>query len=116
MGIYGFRAGSYNLLASGSTPPFGPTLTIGQPVNGSLNQGQWVYYQVTGATLIELYNLTADLDLYVKAGSQPTFTSYDCRPHMGGATSEICSGLDPRRAYYVGVHTFRAGSYTIEAF
>jgi len=33
---------------------------------------------------------TGDADLYVKFGSQPTTTSYDCRPYLGG-NAETCN-------------------------
>ncbi len=37
---------------------------------------------------------TGDADLYVKAGSAPTLTSYDCRPYVNG-NSETCTFSNP---------------------
>ena len=37
---------------------------------------------------------TGDADLYVKAGSAPTLTSYDCRPYING-NSETCTFTNP---------------------
>jgi serine protease len=41
-----------------------------------------------------IYGGTGDADLYVKYGSLPTTSSYDCRPYLGGNT-EKCSFTSP---------------------
>jgi hypothetical protein len=44
---------------------------------------------------------TGDMDLYVKFGSAPTDSSYDCRPYAGG-NSETCNFASPSAGtYYV---------------
>ena len=48
---------------------------------------------------------TGDADLYVKAGSAPTLTSYDCRPYVTG-NSETCSGLSAGVTYYVKINAY----------
>ncbi|TQV73638.1 hypothetical protein FLL45_12245 [Aliikangiella marina] len=44
-----------------------------------------------------------DADLYVKAGSEPTLTSFDCRPYKNG-NQESCSFNEPETTrYYVAI-------------
>jgi leucyl aminopeptidase len=61
---------------------------------------------------------TGDADLYVKFGSAPTDSSYDCRPYVGG-NSEACTGTLAGGKYYVRIKAYSAfsgvslvGSYT----
>ena len=53
---------------------------------------------------------TGDADLYTKAGSAPTTSSYDCRPYKSG-NSESCTVAAPVAGkYYVKVHAYAAYS------
>ncbi|MFY0526443.1 M20/M25/M40 family metallo-hydrolase [Archangium gephyra] len=52
---------------------------------------------------------TGDADLYVKLGSAPTTSSYNCRPYLGGST-ESCTISNP------GAGTWYACSYGYSAF
>jgi hypothetical protein len=62
---------------------------------------------------------TGDSDLYVKFGTPPTDSAYDCRPYTGG-TSETCSFATPQTGtYHVRLKAYAAysgvsitGSYT----
>ena len=61
---------------------------------------------------------SGDADLYVKYGSAPTTSSYDCRPYASG-NSESCSGEQSGGTYYVMVRAYSSfanvsltGSYT----
>lgn len=62
---------------------------------------------------------TGDADLYVKAGSAPTDTSYDCRPYKSG-NAETCTIASPTAGtYYVRLKAYSTfagvsltGSYT----
>lgn len=99
-----------------------PTVLMsGYGQSGSVAQGAWRYYQITTSALntdikFELTNLSNDVDLYVKKGSLPTNTSYDCRPYSGGLNSETCmlpnSGAN---TWYIGVYGYSSGSFTIKA-
>lgn len=82
-------------------PPGGSTLTKGVPVTGlSASTGNSVNYTMTvpaGSSNL-VFNLsggTGDADMYVKFGSAPTDTSYDCRPYRNGNT-ESCSFASPQ--------------------
>jgi xanthomonalisin len=49
---------------------------------------------------------TGDADLYLKAGSAPTTSSYDCRPYVTGNT-ESCSVASPQAGtYYVMLNAY----------
>ncbi len=51
---------------------------------------------------------TGDMDLYVKAGSAPTDTVYDCRPYKSG-NAESCSFATPTAGtYYVRLKAYSA--------
>ncbi|TQV87751.1 pre-peptidase C-terminal domain-containing protein [Aliikangiella coralliicola] len=87
--------GSYD----GDTPPPPPPgdseLTNGQSVNVSGAQGSNTYYTLqvpSGATNLKFVTSggTGDLDLFVKFGSKPTASSYDCRPYQNG-NNETCT-------------------------
>ncbi len=53
---------------------------------------------------------TGDADLYVKFGSAPTLSSYDCRPYVSGNT-ESCTVASPQAGtYYVMLNGYQAFS------
>jgi pseudolysin/vibriolysin len=53
---------------------------------------------------------TGDADLYVRAGSAPTTTSYSCRPYLSG-NSETCTFTpSANTTYYVAVRAYAAYS------
>ncbi|MDR2870946.1 MAG: proprotein convertase P-domain-containing protein [Xanthomonadaceae bacterium] len=43
---------------------------------------------------------TGDADLYVRFGSQPTTSAYDCRPYLGGTSAETCTFASPQAGTY----------------
>jgi serine protease len=124
--------GSPNLLlqvVSGSTPPPPPppsdnVLKNNVPVTGlNLTTGNDVIYQLevpANATDIT-FNLSGgsgDADMYVRFGSAPTDSSYDCRPYING-NNETCTGSSTGGVYYVRVKAYNSfsgvtlkGSYT----
>ena len=116
IGVRGWRsAASYSLIATVSEPDSGnPELSLDVPVMGSLAEGEWAYYQVTGADLISLTGLTADLDLYIGDGQNPTTSSFQCRPYFGGTMNEFCT-VSSDATTFIGVNGFAAGSFTLEA-
>jgi hypothetical protein len=53
---------------------------------------------------------TGDADLYVKAGSAPTTSSYDCRPYTS-STAETCTFTpSANTTYYINVRAYAAYS------
>jgi endonuclease I len=87
------------------TNVFAITLTKGVPVTGlSAATGNLVSYEIivpSGATnlVISSSSGSGDADLYVKAGSAPTTSSYNCRPYLAG-NNESCSFATPQTTTY----------------
>jgi PKD repeat protein len=85
------------------------------------HQQNWTMPVPAGATslVFAISGGTGDADLYVKFGSAPTTSSYDCRPYVSG-NSESCPITTAQAGtYYVMVNTYAAysgvtlkGSYT----
>ncbi len=96
-------------------------LNSGAVASSYLNRGNFKHYRIyTGnndRVIVQLSSLTADLDLYVKKGSKPTFNSYNCRPYKSGTSAESCViNNAPRNSYvYVGVHAYQSGRYGVRA-
>ncbi len=86
-------------------------LQNGVPVTGlSATQGNDVVYTMdvpAGATNIQfqISGGSGDADMYVKFGSAPTDSSYDCRPYRWG-NNETCSGSQSGGTYYVRVKAY----------
>lgn len=81
----------------------------------------WKYFTITlpaGASglSIKMAGGSGDADLYVKKGSRPTTSSYDCRPYTGG-NNETCT-ISPSGAgtYYIGISAYSSySSVTLKA-
>lgn len=119
-------------LSSGSTcdttppppPPGDNVLTNGVAETGlAESQGDDVVYTMevpAGATNVSftMSGGTGDADLYVRFGSAPTDSTYDCRPYLNG-NNETCAGSQSGGTYYVRVKAYTTfsgvsltGSYT----
>jgi len=85
--------------------PGGNELANGTPVTGiSGGSGSTQYWTITvpaGATNLNIATSggSGDLDLYVRRGSQPTTSTYDCRPYRSG-NAESCSFAAPQAGTY----------------
>ena len=76
------------------------------------HQQNWTMSVPSGATnlVFSMSGGTGDADLYVKFGSAPTTSSYDCRPYVSGNT-ETCTFATPQvGTYYVMVNAYAAYS------
>lgn len=95
----------------------GDTLQNGVPITGlSAARHQFTdVYTLTvpaGASSVSfsISGGSGDADLYVKRGSAPTTSSYDCRPYKSG-NSETCTFNSPTPGtYYVTVRAYQAFS------
>ena len=111
---------------NGTTPPpTGGTLTNGVAVNNlSAATGSALNYTMAvpaGATNLKFVTSggTGDMDMYVKFGSAPTDTVYDCRPYANG-NAETCNIATAQAGtYYVRLKAYTSfsglsltGSYT----
>ena len=95
-------------------------LTSGNPKSGFINQGDTQYYKIVATanqTLDVLLNqLSADADIYVKIGEEPTLTSYDCKSENSEQNNETCLLNIPQNSdVFIGVYGFRTAHYTVKA-
>jgi len=97
-------------------PPPDFVLTNGVPVTGlSGSTGQTRFFTLVvpaGATGLRfvLSGGTGDADMYVRFGSKPTTTTYDCRPYLNG-NNETCNIATAQAGtYYVMLRAFTAYS------
>ena len=85
------------------------------------HQQNWTMSVPAGATNLTftMSGGTGDADMYVKFGSAPTLTTYDCRPYVTGNNESCPITTAQAGTYYVMVNTYAAysgatlkGSYT----
>jgi PKD repeat protein len=121
------NGGATNTKTSSVTVSGGGTvLSNGVPVTGlaatsGTNTAVYTLAVPAGATnlVFATSGSNGDADLYVKFGSAPTTSSYDCRPYTG-SSSETCTFAAPQvGTYYVMVRAYASftglsltGSYT----
>lgn len=83
----------------------GNVLQNGVPATGlSASSGNWLHYTINvpaGASNLSIASSggSGDADLYVRFGSQPTTSAYDCRPYRSG-NAETCSFATPQAGTY----------------
>ncbi|GMU06583.1 PPC domain-containing protein [Corallococcus caeni] len=103
---------------TGGTNPNPPTgvLTLGQTVTGlSGAQGSMRYWSVTVPSgqkflTVRTSGGTGDADVYVKGGSQPDTSSYECKSNNGGNTESCATYVISPGTYYVMMHGYAAYS------
>ena len=118
--VNGFRAASYTLTATvnnGGGENI-PTLTSGEAVAGSVDEGIIKYYKISGQlaekVTATISGLSADADIYIKKSSKPTTSSFDCKSTHGGTNSDSCSlKLLSDTEVYIGVFGFRTADYNL---
>jgi secreted trypsin-like serine protease len=95
------------------TPP--PTTTLLSQSGLSGSTGTWRHFPITvpsGATSLTVNQAggSGDADLYVRAGSQPTLSAYNCRPYKAG-NAETCTFSSPTPGtWYVSVYGYSSYS------
>jgi serine protease len=107
------------------TDPNQSTLTNGVAKTGLSDtkdsEQNWTMAVPAGATNLT-FNMsggTGDADLYVRYGSAPTTTTYDCRPYVGGNTEACPIATAQAGTYHVMIRAYSTysgvslvGSYT----
>jgi len=82
---------------------------------GTLESKEWKHFgpYVVGAGSISV-NMTGtgDADLYLRSGTAPTGSNYDCRPYASGSTEE-CEAQGPG-SFFVGVHGYKSSTYELK--
>ncbi|MDO7642374.1 MAG: M4 family metallopeptidase [Reinekea forsetii] len=93
-------------------------LVNGVPVtqlSGASGTGLFFTFDVpeeASSVLFQLAEGTGDADLYVKYGSMPTLTDYDCRPYTSGNNENCAYDVAQAGTYYVLVQAYRSYSGT----
>jgi hypothetical protein len=98
-------------------------VSLNDSITGVTQQSTWKYYYFDLSSgdknlVIDLYNLSGDIDLYVRAGNKPELTTYDCRSWNNGTENEQCSISAPSAGrWWIGVNNYDTGtiSFTIKA-
>ena len=96
-----------SLLASWTEPSGGGGGSCGNTgsvtdVSGAANSETRYTFEVdacASSVTIEISGGTGDADLYVRFGSQPTTSTYDCRPYQSG-NNEVCTFDPPSTGTY----------------
>ncbi|WOC26739.1 S8 family serine peptidase [Pseudoalteromonas sp. N1230-9] len=102
-----------DLTASGGTGS--PQAGGGTVDNISANAGQWKHYTIDVPANMSSFTVTSsggtgDADLFVKFGSQPTTSSYDCRPYKSGS-AETCTFSNPQAGtWHLSLNAFQTFS------
>ncbi|MGA9521698.1 MAG: trypsin-like serine protease [Myxococcaceae bacterium] len=94
-------------------PPASGTLLSQSSLSGS--SGTWKHFPITvpaGATTltVNLSGGTGDADLYVREGSQPTTSAWDCRPYRSGNTETCTFDAPGAGTWYVSVRAYSSYS------
>ena len=98
----------------------GVTVTgINAPTGGTVNYTMEVPAGATNLNFV-MSGGTGDADMYVKFGSAPTDSSYDCRPYLSGNSESCPIATAQAGTYYVRLKAYSAfsgvsltGSYSI---
>ncbi|NQZ09246.1 MAG: pre-peptidase C-terminal domain-containing protein [Algicola sp.] len=92
-----------------------PTTTSGRIDNISVAKDTFTFMAVdvplsaTNLT-VSISGGTGDADLYVKHGSQPTTTDYDCRPYKSGNVETCSLWTQEAGLYHIGLRGYAAGA------
>ena len=93
----------------------GSVLSNGVPVTVSGATGSQTNFTIAvpsgqASLVVTISGGTGDADLYVKSGSAPTLTTYDCRPYVNG-NSETCTFSNPAATtWYIMLNGYAAYS------
>ena len=81
----------------------------------SVARRAWTYYTIDVPAGMATLDFTmsggsGDADMYIRRGSQPTSSTYDCRPYKSG-NNETCSFTSPTAdTWHVGIYGYSAAS------
>ncbi len=102
------------------TPPLGDAEPIDRQESIALvDYNQWSHFTETltpgyQSLTVSMSGGTGDADLYVRHGSQSTFTQYDCRPYKNGNDETCVIDLPASGTWYFDIYGYgRTGSADI---
>ncbi|MCH9648753.1 MAG: pre-peptidase C-terminal domain-containing protein [Deltaproteobacteria bacterium] len=102
--VHAYAAYSGASLVASFTPPVAGCSSSGSVSNisgatGSEARYTWEVPACASSVTVEISGGTGDADLYVRFGSQPTTSTYDCRPYETG-NNETCTFNTPGTGTY----------------
>lgn len=98
----------------GDDTPTGQTVLLDRTGLSGAKNG-WTHFEITvpagqSQLLVDSFGGAGDADLYVRRGSRPTTSSYDCRPYLG-SNNESCTFDNPQAGtYFVSIRGYAAYS------
>ena len=127
--ISSVQAGTYHVMVRAWSTFSGVTLTgsfdapggggnaggSGAVNNLSAPRGNWLRYTVDipsgmSTLTVQISGGSGDADLYLRFGSQPTTSSYNCRPYLIG-NNELCTINNPQAGtWHIGVRAYETFS------
>ncbi|WP_338870993.1 M57 family metalloprotease [Myxococcus stipitatus] len=116
--VRGYTAATFNLTINYTKPGTGGGTPTTDSKSGSVASGADAnlpaYSVVAGTTFKVVMTGSGDPDLYVRFGSAPTTSLWDCRPYASGA-SETCEVTVPagQSSAYVMVRGYTAATYNL---
>ncbi len=114
---YGFSSSTYSIVARSNTSTTNIVrLTLGQPVTGALQQGEFDYFVVSGASSVVLTSATGDADLLVTNDSNFIQNDASCVSDEFSSDSTVDQCAVPNTAdHYVLVRGYTNATYSIVA-
>lgn len=112
--VHGYAAYS-NVNITGAYTTGGSTLPIEEnQSNLSGNQGTWQHFTIDAPAdasniTVTMSGGTGDADLYLRKDSQPTSSSYDCRPWKNG-NSETCTQTTATATWHYSIYGYSSFS------
>lgn len=102
--------------AQGSpAPATGEIVTLSHA--DTIQAGQWhrfVPFEAAAGVFKVTVTMDADVDVYLKRGSEPSAQDYDCRPYLEGAATEVCETQGPG-SFYISINGYaRQASYQLQ--
>ncbi len=94
------------------TEPSGNVLNNGDTATGlGTASGQWTYYTIdlpAGATNlnVSLAGNNGDADMYLRHGSQPTTSTFDCRSYTSNSNEDCTVGSPASGTWHIGIYAY----------
>lgn len=120
IGVWGYRETDYTLSVVELDSIDNDTIAVGETQSNTLALGEWQFLRIDNpagvdSAEVEMFNLTADLDLYIKYDGRPSMDNFDCRSWSSSTTVEKCIvDFTTAENVYIGVRAYRAGSYSLK--
>lgn len=106
----GDNGGGDNGGGDGGVEPVSGTLSNLSGSRGNWDRYTWNIPAGVSSMTVQISGGSGDADLYLRFGSQPSTTTYDCRPYLNG-NNEVCTINNPTAGtWHVGIRAYRTYS------